>query len=412
MAPEEHALLKAHDDDRGTVAQGATMRPVDSRPLFSPLFSYAARSCALGLVSLLAACSSSAPPPGDDGNHSAAASDLSANARPAFDFLVAKGLADFQAAGIVGNLQQESDIDPTKYQYDGGPGRGIAQWSTGGRWDYDASDNVHWYAGQRNESEWSLQLQLEFIWYELPSFGLADLRASTNVDEATLVFMKEYEVCGQCDSTNRTHYAEEALAAFASGGGSPGGFNPCANVSGANNGTYCGSSTQSGFAGGPDVSPTTLYDCENGRVASTRSCSEGCQVAGAGMSDSCYGDPCTHVSAANGGLYCGKSTQSGFTGASSYVVYDCEGGRSASVQTCKWGCYVAGAGTNDGCNPDPCKNVSGANQGVYCGKSNQSGFAGGDPDTLYTCSNGATTQTRTCANGCYVAAAGQQDGCN
>ena len=46
-----------------------------------------------------------------------------------------------QAAGIIGNLDQESGMDPTISQYDGGPGRGIAQWSTGGRWDTDANSH-------------------------------------------------------------------------------------------------------------------------------------------------------------------------------------------------------------------------------------------------------------------------------
>ncbi len=56
----------------------------------------------------------------------------------AFDYFVGKGLTDVQAAGIVGNLDQESGMSPTIAQYGGGPGRGIAQWSVGGRWDTDA----------------------------------------------------------------------------------------------------------------------------------------------------------------------------------------------------------------------------------------------------------------------------------
>ena len=35
-----------------------------------------------------------------------------ANDKPAFDFFVAKGLKNFQAAGIVGNLDQESGVNP------------------------------------------------------------------------------------------------------------------------------------------------------------------------------------------------------------------------------------------------------------------------------------------------------------
>src|SRR5215472_13538310 len=60
---------------------------------------------------------------------------LSPNAQTAYEYFVGQGLTSFQAAGIVGNLEQESNIDPTIKQFGGGPGRGIAQWSAGGRWD-------------------------------------------------------------------------------------------------------------------------------------------------------------------------------------------------------------------------------------------------------------------------------------
>ena len=56
------------------------------------------------------------------------------NDKIAFDFFLAKGLTPVQSAGIIGNLDQESGMDPTIWQYGGGPGRGIAQWSAGGRW--------------------------------------------------------------------------------------------------------------------------------------------------------------------------------------------------------------------------------------------------------------------------------------
>src|SRR5579863_10246567 len=113
-----------------------------------------------------------------------------ANDKAAFDYFLGKGLVNFQAAGIVGNLDQESGVDPTAVQ-SGGPGRGIAQWSVGGRWDTDANDNAVWYAAQQGQSVDSLQLQLDFIWYELttfPNYGLASLIASTDVTSATIAF--------------------------------------------------------------------------------------------------------------------------------------------------------------------------------------------------------------------------------
>jgi len=150
-----------------------------------------------------------------------------ANDQAAFNFFLQKGLTNFQAAGIVGNLDQESGVSPTSVQA-GGPGRGIAQWSTGGRWDSSAGDNVKAYAAQQGASMTSLNLQLEFIWFELqnfPGYGLASLKASTNVTDATVAFMAKYEVCGTCNQSGRVAYANQVLAAYggSSGGGSTGG---------------------------------------------------------------------------------------------------------------------------------------------------------------------------------------------
>ena len=138
-----------------------------------------------------------------------------ANDQAAFDFFVAKGLTGFQAAGIVGNLDQESGVDPGSVQ-SGGPGRGIAQWSAGGRWDTDYHDNVLWYAGMVGQSSGSLNLQLEFIWYELTQigFGYSQLQATTNVTDATVTFMTKFEICGACAQSQRIAYAQAVLDAY------------------------------------------------------------------------------------------------------------------------------------------------------------------------------------------------------
>jgi uncharacterized protein (TIGR03382 family) len=104
-------------------------------------------------------------------------------------------------------------------EYGGGPGRGLAQWSVGGRWDTDSGDNATWYAGTEGMSVWSLDLQLDFIWYELstfPSYGLASLQAATNVTDATIAFQNDFEGCGTCDQAQRIAYAMAVLAAFGS----------------------------------------------------------------------------------------------------------------------------------------------------------------------------------------------------
>jgi MYXO-CTERM domain-containing protein len=166
-----------------------------------------------GLAVALPGCSGQGP--GENVGSSASAITF-ANDQPAFDFFLSKGLTNFQAAGIVGNLDQESGVDPTAVEA-GGPGRGIAQWSVGGRWDTDVNDNATSYAATEGLALLSLQLQLDFIWYELttfPGYGLADLKQTTNVTDATVVFETDFEGCGTCDQSTRIMYAQNVLAAF------------------------------------------------------------------------------------------------------------------------------------------------------------------------------------------------------
>ncbi len=143
---------------------------------------------------------------------------LNTNDKAAFDYFVGKGLTNFQAAGIVGNLDQESNVNPNAIQ-SGGPGRGIAQWSVGGRWDTGSNDNATAYATKEGLSVWSLTLQLDFIWYELQTFsgyGLSKLKATTNVTDATVVFETDFEGCGTCDESTRISYAKSVLSAYGS----------------------------------------------------------------------------------------------------------------------------------------------------------------------------------------------------
>src|SRR5580698_1360179 len=178
---------------------------------------------AVGLAVVVAGCGTG---PGEPLGQTASAITGFPNDQTAFDYFLGKGLANYQAAGIVGNLDQESGVDPTSVQ-SGGPGRGIAQWSVGGRWDTDANDNAEWYATQQGQSVDSLQLQLDFVWYELttfPGYGLAGLQQSTNVTDATVAFQNDFEGCGTCDQSTRIAYAENVLSEFGNdkvdGGGS------------------------------------------------------------------------------------------------------------------------------------------------------------------------------------------------
>ncbi|WP_394846359.1 phage tail tip lysozyme [Pendulispora brunnea] len=171
-----------------------------ARFLFAPL--------AAASFALIAGCAAESD---DEVGETSQAVSPSPNDQAAFEFLVGRGLTDFQAAGVVGNLDAESGMNPRAVQSPG-LGRGIAQWSAGGRWDQLVA-----YAHQRGRSEWDLGLQLEYLWHELetvPAWGLAKLRATGNVVDATIVFQDSFERCGTCHTENRIKYAKAALAAY------------------------------------------------------------------------------------------------------------------------------------------------------------------------------------------------------
>jgi len=166
----------------------------------------------LGACLFVAACTAD---PTHDVGRSAAAVTFP-NDEAGFDYFRARGLTPVQAAGVIGNLDVESGMDPTAVQ-GGGPGRGIAQWSTGARWDTTANDNAKDYATQSGQSRLSLSLQLDFIWYELttfPSYGLTKLSKTTTVSSAVLAFQTDFEACGSCSQSQRIAYGNAVLAAF------------------------------------------------------------------------------------------------------------------------------------------------------------------------------------------------------
>lgn len=172
------------------------------------------RSLLVAGLLALAACAGA--PNGEDVGQTSEALDTYPNEQPAFDYFLAKGLTPAQSAGIIGNLDVESGVDPTIVQ-SGGPGRGIAQWSAGGRWDTTKSDNVQAFASQQGMSATSLQLQLAFIWYELTTFsdyGLAKLQATTDAGAATTTFAQYYEGCGACATSTRIEHAQSVLQRF------------------------------------------------------------------------------------------------------------------------------------------------------------------------------------------------------
>ena len=87
------------------------------------------------------------------------------NPEVAFNFFVSKGLTEFQSAGVAGNLEVESGLDPARLQigssYCDGEGVGVAQWSCPGRWNELESVEQCSAQGCMN-----LTTELNFVWWE------------------------------------------------------------------------------------------------------------------------------------------------------------------------------------------------------------------------------------------------------
>ena len=114
----------------------------------------------------------------------------------ALNFLLGKGLTLNQAAGVIGNLEQESGqgLDPTDDQNKGtastptpNDGFGIAQWTDPGR-----QQGLVALAQKEGVGPDDLGAQLDYLWQELSggyASVLQNLKASTSVEDATNQFM-------------------------------------------------------------------------------------------------------------------------------------------------------------------------------------------------------------------------------
>lgn len=140
------------------------------------------------------------------------------SATAAVQYFESQGISDDGAAGIVGNLQQESNLNPAT------PGGGLAQWG-GGRW----TAMVVYVTSQGLDPE-SMDGQLMFIVYDLRTKYaglLTQLNAATDPGTAATMFETTYELCSGvtgfmqvtpgslCNDPARRSYA----AAVLTGGG-------------------------------------------------------------------------------------------------------------------------------------------------------------------------------------------------
>ncbi len=126
----------------------------------------------------------------------------------AMGFFESQGWTHAQAAGIVGNLQAESGVDPNRGQDGGGPGYGLAQWEGPRQRDF-----ANWAGHDIHQS--TFREQLEFIQHELTttesSAGNA-LRGATTASDAAQIVCNRYERPGIPHMDSRIAFAQAAFS--------------------------------------------------------------------------------------------------------------------------------------------------------------------------------------------------------
>lgn len=145
------------------------------------------------------------------------------NAEITWNFLKSKECSDAAAAGIMGNLQQESGIDPLSRQ-NGGPGRGIAQWEVGS----NRFGNLVAKAAGMGKEWTDIEPQLEYLWDEFSGGeatckyildrdygGLSNFMKTTDVHWAARAFEQSFERAGIPAMEMRYQYADSFYAQYA-----------------------------------------------------------------------------------------------------------------------------------------------------------------------------------------------------
>lgn len=108
-----------------------------------------------------------------------------------WDYLKVAGYSDIQVAGIIGNLYQESGLNPARVESNG-EGIGLVQWSFGRK------QNLINYASSKGKDWTDLESQLEFLVSELDSKQFYQQYKDTfmnpySVSEATEAFCFGFE---------------------------------------------------------------------------------------------------------------------------------------------------------------------------------------------------------------------------
>ena len=154
--------------------------------------------------------------------------------RAVWKYFTSNGYTPQATAGIMGNMQQESGINPKSIQGNGkGPAAGICQWENytkkSSRWK-----NLDNYAKTKGKQWTDLQTQLEFLEKEMNGLdsttayllkqkvgGVEGFKKLTNINKATEVFENSFERAGIKVMSRRQQYANQIYSQYSGGGNGP-----------------------------------------------------------------------------------------------------------------------------------------------------------------------------------------------
>jgi len=126
------------------------------------------------------------------------------NSKQLMDYFMSQGWSKEQAAGIVGNLTQESGLNPNAKNANGM--RGIAQWNKDRQKDFE-----NWAGFGIDDPRANLMKQAEFVQYELTKgkeqkAGIELSKQNTTIGASNAIF-SEYERPGDDTAAKRAQYA-------------------------------------------------------------------------------------------------------------------------------------------------------------------------------------------------------------
>lgn len=131
-------------------------------------------------------------------------------------FLRANGFSAASAAGIMGNMYAESNMNPGAVESNG-EGHGLIQWS------YGRKTNFLNYAKSKGKPWQDLQLNLDFLMYEINgaeigsfggSSGLTRFKNSTSPEDTAVYFCRNFERAGVERMSIRTGWARKYYEMF------------------------------------------------------------------------------------------------------------------------------------------------------------------------------------------------------